>query len=198
MSSRACRPTSEFFWCSLSSSLLDVGYPLLQLRSIRRKSEEIGNIRPDRQTLGARGGRTRPFDGDVHIVQHAFQELIGLGSLGSFRSAGALVDVMLKSDLGEADIVGGDERGVIDGHRIIDDRVLLVAREQADQEIDRQQADRNQSKLPAKRARLPVACAIGMGIAVSRRVFRCNNLGRAHPSALPLVPCEPRRLGSLH
>ena len=112
--------------------LLDIGYPILQLRRVRSEVEEIGDVRPDVQSLGARAGRTRPFDRDVHIVQHCLQELIGLGRLVRSRGAGAFVDIVLKRDLREADIVGGDEGGIVDVHGIVDDRALLVAREQAD------------------------------------------------------------------
>jgi hypothetical protein len=98
----------------------------------------------------------------------------------------AIVDIMLKRYLRAADVIGGDEGGVIYIYGVVDDRVLLVVREQADHKIDHQQAERDGSELSTKSDRISVARPIGMRTAIGRSAFRsCVNVDNFHLVALP-------------
>ena len=80
--------------------------------------------------------RVRSFDGDVQIVQDVLQILAGVRFLFCRLRARTLVDIMLKRYLREMDVIGGDERGVVDIDGVVDDGLLLLAREHADDKID--------------------------------------------------------------
>ena len=144
-------------------------------------------MRPDVQALSARTGRTRPFDCDVHLIQHFFKEFIGLGNLDRPCGAHAVVNVTLKGHLREVDIVGGDECGVVYVDGVVNDRMLLLAREQAERKVDHQQADRQHSQLSTKRALIPVGYPIRPGPSIGRSGlrFRIINRSRGHAVTLP-------------
>ena len=72
-------------------------------------------------------------------------------------------------------VVGGDECGIVDVDGVIDDRMLLLTREQAGRQIDQQETDRNDSKRavmsvagPIKNAASTAGSAFGVSIDLSR------------------------------
>jgi hypothetical protein len=88
----------------------------------------------------------------LHLVQHVFEQFVRLGDLRRISRPQALLDVMLERHLGEMDIIGRDEDGIVDVDGIIDHGALLLTREQAEREIDQQEADRQDSQLAAERS----------------------------------------------
>ena len=174
---------------------LNVGDPLLQLRRVGLRLEQFGDLRPDSLSLLACLRRARALDGDVHVIKHGLQKLIGFGGLSRARAAKALVDIMLERNLRQADVVRRDEGGVVDRHRIVDYRVLLVAREQADRQIDGEEKDRHHAELAAKRSRIFIGGRTMPPATLGWHVFRSRiNFHRGHFFPLQSPSWRTRRM----
>jgi hypothetical protein len=131
-----------------------------------------GDFRPEPFRHVARARGIRAFNNDIQIFQRILQVFPGFRSVTCRGRAQALDDIVLKRYLREVDVVGGNECGVVDIEGVIDDRVLLLAREQADRNVDYQQDDCTRADLTTKRALITARDTRGAGVRVRRPIGR--------------------------
>ena len=170
--------------------LLDVGQPVGQPRGLDGEFRQRRDVGPDLHSERARMRGARLLNGDVHLVEHLVQERVGVGDLGGLGGADAVVGITLKRHLRQVVIVGGDERRVVDVDGVVDGGVLLLAREQAERDIDQQEADRHRAQLPPKGAMIAVDDAtrtrLRTGAGAGGRAARSGiDLGGGHAVTLP-------------